>query len=276
MAIVGGGFIGCEMACVYAAFGAKVTIIEALDSLLPAEDQWVGRSLAREFKKLGIECLTEQKVTSVGKNNSSTQVILESGQVIEVEKVLVSVGRKSTCDEEIIQALQLEMNGPVIKVNNKFETSAPGAYAVGDCIGTTYLAHGATTEADIAAANAAGNDTTMYDYSLIPRVIFTFPEVASIGKNEKTCQTEGIDISVGKAYFRANGRAVGQSEIAGEIRALRDKTTNKILGITMVGAMVTELITLARTLVGTQENISDICFPHPTFSETLDDAILGA
>ncbi|MHC4844238.1 MAG: FAD-dependent oxidoreductase, partial [Planctomycetota bacterium] len=98
MVIVGGGFIGCEMACVYAAFGCKVTIIEALESLLPAEDQWVGRILAREFKKLGIECLTKQKVNSVEKNNGSTQVILESGQTIEVQKVLVSVGRKAKCD----------------------------------------------------------------------------------------------------------------------------------------------------------------------------------
>ncbi|MHC4293312.1 MAG: dihydrolipoyl dehydrogenase [Planctomycetota bacterium] len=276
MVIVGGGFIGCEMACIYAALGCKVTIIEALESLLPAEDQWVGRILAREFKKLGIECLTTQKVTSVEKNNGSAQVILESGQAIEVQKVLVSVGRKATCDEEIIQALQLEMDGTVIKVNNKFETSAAGVYAIGDCIGTTYLAHGATTEADIAAANACGNNETMYDYSLIPRVIFTFPEVASIGKNEKICQAEGIDVSIGKAFFRANGRAVGQSETTGEIRALRDKKTNKIVGITMAGTMVTELITLARTLIGTEENIANICFPHPTFSETLEDAIAGS
>ncbi|MHC5073589.1 MAG: dihydrolipoyl dehydrogenase [Planctomycetota bacterium] len=276
MVIVGGGFIGCEMACVYAAFGCKVTIIEALESLLPAEDQWVGRILAREFKKLGIECLTKQKVNSVEKNNGSTQVILESGQTIEVQKVLVSVGRKAKCDDETTQALQLEMDGSVIKVNNKFETSAVGVYAIGDCIGTTYLAHGATTEADIAAANACGKNETMYDYSLIPRIIFTFPEVASIGKNEKACQAEGIDVSVGRAFFKANGRAVGQSETSGEIRALRDKKTSEIVGITMVGTIVTELITLARALIGTQEDIANICFPHPTFSETLEDAIVGS
>jgi dihydrolipoamide dehydrogenase len=167
------------------------------------------------------------------------------------------------------------MDGPVIKVNEKFETSSPGVYALGDCIGTTYLAHGATTEADIAAANAVGNYEKMYDYALIPRLVFTFPEVASVGKSEKNCQAEDIDVSVGRAFFRANGRAVGQSQIAGEIRALREKATNKIIGITMVGPMVTELVTLARALIGTQENVSNICFPHPTFSETLQDAVLN-
>ncbi|MHC4266248.1 MAG: dihydrolipoyl dehydrogenase [Planctomycetota bacterium] len=276
MAIVGGGFIGCEMACVYAVLGCKVTIIEALESLLPAEDQWVGRLLAREFKKLGIDVLTQQKVMKIEKNNDSAQVILDSGQTIETEKVLVSVGRKAICDSETVEALSLEMDGPVIKVNKKFETSVSDVYAIGDCIGTSYLAHGATTEADIAAANVAGENEKMYDYSLIPRVVFTFPEVASIGKNEKTCQAEGIDISIGRAFFRANGRAVGQGEIAGEIRAVRDKATKKIIGIIMVGAMATELVTLARVLIGTEEDISNICFPHPTFSETLEDAILGA
>jgi dihydrolipoamide dehydrogenase len=143
------------MACIYAAFGCKVTIIEALDSLLPAEDEWVGRILSREFKKLGIEVLTKQKVTKVEKNNGSAQIILESGKTIEAQKVLVCVGRKATCDNETIQALGLEMDGPVIKVNKKFETSVSGVYALGDVAGTTYLAHGATVEADIAAINAA-------------------------------------------------------------------------------------------------------------------------
>jgi len=273
LAIVGGGYIGCEMACVYAVLGAKVTIIEALDSLLPREDIWVGRSLARELKKIGINVITKQKVTNIEKNNGSVQIILDSNQSIEAQKVLIAVGRKAVCDDETTQTLNLELNGSVIKVNKKFETNAPNVYAVGDCIGTSYLAHGATTEADIAAANVAGENKTMYDYSLIPKVVFTFPEVASIGKNEKTCQAESIDTAVGRAFFRANGRAVGHNETAGEIRAVRDKASKKIVGITIVGAVATEMITLARTLIGTKEDISNICFPHPTFCETLEDAI---
>ena len=276
MAIVGGGYIGCEMACVYAVLGAKVTIIEALDSLLPREDIWVGRLLAREFKKIGINVITKQKVTNIEKNNGSARIILDSNQSIEAQKVLVAVGRKAVCDDETTQILNLELDGSVIKVNKKFETNVPNVYAVGDCIGTSYLAHGATTEADIATANVAGENKTMYDYSLIPKVVFTFPEVASIGKNEKSCQAEGIDTTVGRAFFKANGRAVGHNETAGEIRAVRDKTSKKIVGITIVGAVATEMITLARALIGTQEDISNICFPHPTFCETLEDAINDA
>lgn len=178
MVIVGGGIIGCELACVYAAVGTKVTIVEALSRLIPMEDEWVGRLMGREFKKLGIDSLTSQKVASVNKAAGLAKVALESGQTIDAEKVLVSVGRRPVADKETIQALNLEMSGPVIKVNEKMETNIPGVYAVGDAVGTTFLAHGAFAEAEVAAANATGGEEKIADYSLIPRVVYTFPEVA--------------------------------------------------------------------------------------------------
>jgi dihydrolipoamide dehydrogenase len=276
MAIIGGGFIGCEIGCAYAAAGSKVTIIEALDRLLPREDAWVGKLLAREFKKLNIDILTSQKVTAVEKTNTTAKVKLENGTEVEAQKVLVAVGRKAICDKQTVEALGLEMAGDVIKVNSKFETNVPDVYALGDVIGTTYLAHGATSEAEVAAVNVTGGIEKMYDYSLIPRVIFTFPEVAAVGKTEQECKTEGLDITVGKAFFRADGRSVAHNELAGEVRAIRDKKTDKILGITMVGARVTELAVLARALIGTQEKISNICFPHPTVSEVVGEAIENA
>jgi len=276
MAIIGGGFIGCEIGCAYAAAGSKVTIIEALDRLLPREDAWVGKLLAREFKKLNIDILTSQKVTAVEKTNTTAKVKLENGTEVEAQKVLVAVGRKASCDKQTVEALGLEMAGDVIKVNSKFETNVPDVYALGDVIGTTYLAHGATSEAEVAAVNVTGGIEKMYDYSLIPRVIFTFPEVAAVGKTEQECKTEGLDITVGKAFFRADGRSVAHNELAGEVRAIRDKKTDKILGITMVGARVTELAVLARALIGTQEKISNICFPHPTVSEVVGEAIENA
>ncbi len=276
MAIIGGGFIGCEIGCAYAAAGSKVTIIEALDRLLPREDAWVGRLLNREFKKLNIDVLTGWKVTAVEKTNTSAKVNLENGSVVKAEKVLVAVGRKASCDKQTIEALDLEMEGTVIKVNSKFETNVPGIYALGDVIGTTYLAHGATSEAEVAAVNVTGGERQMYDYSLIPRVIFTFPEVAAVGKTEEECKAEGMDIAVGNAFFRADGRSVAHNELAGEVHAIRDKKTDKILGITMVGARVTELAVLARALIGTQEKISNICFPHPTVSEVVSEAIENA
>ncbi|MBN2182176.1 MAG: dihydrolipoyl dehydrogenase [Sedimentisphaerales bacterium] len=272
MVIVGGGVIGCEMACVYAAMGTKVTIVEALSSLIPMEDAWVGRLMEREFKKLGIESLTSQKVVSVDKTAVPAKVALESGRQIEAEKVLISVGRKATVDKETIDALNLKMNGAVIAIDKKMQTNIPGLYAIGDAVGTTYLAHGAFAEAEVAAANATGGDEEIADYSLIPRAVYTFPEIASVGKTEEACNSEGLDISVGKAFFRANGRSLAHNETTGEIRVVRDNSTNKILGVSMVGSIVTELIGAARTLIGSTEKITEITFPHPTVSEVLKEA----
>ena len=277
MVIIGGGVIGCEMACVYAAMGTKVTIVEALPRLLPMEDEWVSRLVEREFKKLGIESITGVKVTSIDKKAMLAKIILENGQIIQAEKILVSVGRRPAVDKEIVEELNLKMNGPTIVVNEKFETSVPGVYAIGDVIGTTFLAHGATTEAEVATANATGGDKKMSDYGLIPRVIFTFPEVASVGKSEEKCKAEGLDISVGKGFFKANGRSVAHNETTGQIRVVRDNSTNKIIGVTIVGFMATEFITLARLLISLgPDELSRITFPHPTITETLEDAVKDA
>jgi len=277
MVIIGGGVIGCEMACIYAAMGTKVSIVEALSRLLPMEDEWVGRLVEREFKKLGIDSVTGLKVTSVDKTSKSAKVIVENDQTIEAEKVLVSVGRRPTVDKETVEALDLQMNGPAIIVNDKLETNVPGVYAIGDVIDTTFLAHGATTEAEVAAANAVGGNRKMTDYGLIPRVIFTFPEVASVGKSEDTCKDEGLDISVGKGFFKGNGRSVAHNETAGQVRVVRDNTSDKIIGVTMAGFMATEFVTLARTLIGCgPEELSRITYPHPTISETIEDAVKDA
>ncbi len=273
MVIVGGGVIGCELGCVYAAMGTKVTIVEALDSLLPMLDSWASRLVEREFKNLGIEALTGQKVTGVDKGASSAKVNLDDGQSIEAERVLVAVGRRAAVDKAIVSALGLEMNGPAIKVNKRMETNVPGVYAVGDAVGTTYLAHGATAEAEVAAANATGSSEEMLDYDLIPRVIFTFPEVASVGKTEATCQAEGMDISIGKGFYKANGRSVAENDTNGQIHAVRDNAINEIVGVTIVGPLATEFVAFARTLIGTCEPIRQITFPHPTISETLEDAV---
>ena len=272
MVIIGGGVIGCEMACIYATVGCKVTIIEALDSLLPNEDEWVGKLIAKELKKLGIQSMVSRKVTAVDVTGGKAKVSLESGTVQEAEKVLVAVGRRAVCDKETVDALGLKMNGPAIAVNDKMETNAAGVYAIGDCVGTTYLAHGAFLEAEIAAANACGEDEKMGEYNLIPRAVYTFPEVASVGASEKKCAEMGIETYVGKANFRSNGRSVAHNEGIGEVRVIRNKADDKIMGVTMVGATVTEMIAAARALIGSTEKITDVCFAHPTVSEVLKEA----
>ncbi|MHC4060108.1 MAG: dihydrolipoyl dehydrogenase [Planctomycetota bacterium] len=270
--IVGGGVIGCEFACLFAAMNTRVTIVEALSQLLPMEDQWVGRLLEREFKKQGIEVLTGRKVLSVDKTNGSARVAFENGREVEAEKVLVCIGRRAVCDEETISALGLKTSGGAIAVNEKLETNVPGVYAIGDVVGTTYLAHGAFAEAHVAALNATGGNAEIVDYSQVPRAVYTFPEIASVGKSEEKCKSEGTDVTVGRSFFRANARCVAHEEPVGEVRVIRDNSTNEIVGITMVGAMVTELAGAARTLIGSTETVAEISFPHPTVSEVLKEA----
>jgi len=272
MAVIGGGVIGCEMACVYAAMGTKVTIIEALSQLLPKEEPWIARILAAEFKKLGIETLVGQAVQSVDKSSSPAKVMLANGQAIEAEKVLVAVGRKALCDAETVQNLKLEMNRSAIKINNKMETNVPGVYAIGDAVATTYLAHGAFAEAEVAAVNATAGSEQMYDYELIPRAVYSFPEVASVGLTEAQCAAKNIAVRVGKSYFRTNGRAAGENETIGEVHVIRDTAANKVLGVSMVGPAVTELIGAARAMLGSSEHIENVMFPHPTVSEVLRES----
>ncbi len=272
MVIVGGGIVGCELACVYAAVGTKVTIVEALERIINTEDKWVSQLLEREFKKLGITVLTGQKVTSVDASTGIAKVAIGGGQPIEAEKVLVAVGRKAVCDKQTIDNLKLQTDGPVIKVNDRMQTNISGIYAIGDVVGTTYLAHGAFAEAEVVVDNLLGGNSTIGDYSLIPRAVYTFPEIASVGKSEDKCVKEGIDIAVGRGFFRANGRSLAHNETAGEIRVVREKASNKILGVTMVGAKVTELLASARMLIGSTEKFHAVSFPHPTVSEVLKEA----
>jgi len=276
MVIVGGGVIGCGMACIYAAMGTKVTIVETLNRLIPAEDKWVGALIEREFKKLGIEAITNQKVTSVDRTRRPAKVTIESGRAIDAEKVLLSVGRRAVCDKETIDALGLKMNGAAIAVSEKMETNVAGVYAIGDAVGTTYLAHGAFAEAEAAAANATDGDEKIADYSLIPRAVYTFPEIASVGKSEEACKDEGLDISVGKAFFKNNGRSAAHNETVGQINVIKNNATNKIIGVTMVGTRVTELIAAARALIGSTEKITEMSFPHPTVSEVLKESVEDA
>jgi dihydrolipoamide dehydrogenase len=275
MIIIGGGVIGCELGCVYASVGTKVTIVEALANVLPLEDEWISRLAAKEFQKLGMQIFAGKKVVGCENLGTSAKLSMEDGTTLEAEKVLVSVGRRAYCDKETIDNLKLEMNGRLVKVNDKMETSVPGVYAIGDVVGTTYLAHGAYYEAQIASDNALGIESHAKDYTLIPRAIYTFPEVAGVGLNETKCKQQGIEFTVSKGFFRANGRALAHNESIGEIRVLRDKS-GKILGVTMAGDTVTELLAAARALIGTNEKIEDIVFAHPTVSEVLKEAMMGS
>jgi dihydrolipoamide dehydrogenase len=196
--------------------------------------------------------------------------------MVNAEKVLVAVGRKPVCDRETVEVLDLRTKDSAIIVDEQMQTNVAGIYAVGDAVGTTYLAHGAFAEAQVAAANTTGGDERIADYSLIPRAIYTFPEIASVGKTEKDCESKGLDISVGRAFFKANTRSIAHNETIGQIRVIRNNATDRIVGVTMVGAAVTELIAAARALIGSTEKITETSFPHPTASEVLKEAVEDA
>ena len=272
MLVIGGGVIGCEMACLYAALGAKVTIVEALPQLLDTEDEWVGRLLKREFNKLGIETIVSQKATRLEKTESSAKVTLHDGRNIAAEKVLVAVGRRPVIDSETVESLGLKMNGVSVSVDEGMHTNTDGVYAIGDLVGTTYLAHGAFAEAEVAAANATGGNNRIGDYRLIPRAVYSFPEVATVGRTEKACNRDGIDFSSGRSSFAANGRSAAEGRTTGEARVLQDKSTGAVIGVTIAGDTATEHIAAARALLGGREKITDISFPHPTMSEVLKEA----
>jgi len=211
-------------------------------------------------------------VLGVDTSSANCKVSLEGAEPIECEKVLVAVGRRAVCDEQTIKNLGLETDGTKIKINNKLETNVAGVYAIGDAVGTTYLAHGAFMEAEVAAANATGKSETMEDYHLVPRAVYTFPEVASVGRSEKRAIELGYEVEVGSAPFRSNGRSIAHNETTGEIRVIKDKKTGEVLGVTMLGATVTEMAATARAIMGSKEKITEICFPHPTVSEVLKEA----
>ncbi|MCK5225783.1 MAG: dihydrolipoyl dehydrogenase [Planctomycetes bacterium] len=276
MIIVGGGAIGCELACVYAVMGTKVTIIEALTQLIPTEDRWVGQIIESELKKLGIRILVNQKAASIDKTVNPAKVTLANGQAIEAEKIMVAIGRRPAISKETIEKLDLKTNGKAIAVNEKMETNIPCLYAIGDVVGTTYLAHGAFAEARIAAENATGGDKKMGDYSLIPRAVYTFPEIASVGKSQNACEEEGLKIAIGKAFFKTNGKSNANNQTTGQVRVIIDKSAGKIIGITIVADQAAELIATATVLIANQENMSEIIFQHPTVSETLAEAVQNA
>ncbi|AQQ09477.1 Dihydrolipoyl dehydrogenase [Sedimentisphaera cyanobacteriorum] len=276
MVIIGGGVIGCEMGCLYASMGCKTTIIEALPRLLPREDDWAGRLLEKEFRKINLKALTDVKVSSAETSGDLCRLHLSSGEVLESEKVLVAVGRRPVISEETAKALSLELSVGEVVIDEKMQTSAKGVYALGDLAGKTYLAHGAYLEAEILADILAGKGGQIKDYHLVPRAVYSFPEAAGVGLTEKEAREKGIDYSVTKSGFLANGRSLAHNQTAGEVRIIKDKADGRIVGVSMVGESATEMISTARLIIGTNEKAGEVSFPHPTVSEVLKEAWMGA
>jgi dihydrolipoamide dehydrogenase len=283
IAIVGAGAVGCEFADVFAAFGAKVTIIEVLPRLLPLEDEESSKEVERSFRKRGMEILTAAKLTTVKAGKDTVKLTVEAGGAkkdIDVDCVLVAAGRAPNIDGIGLKeaGVQLTDRG-FIKINERMETSAKGIYAIGDVAGPPMLAHKGEREGMIVAEVIAGKPFHPLSYGNVPNATYCHPEVASIGMTEAQCKEKKIEYKIGKFPFSANGRARTSGETEGFVKIIRDAKYGEILGAHIVGAHATELIhelAVARENEFTVEEIELAIHAHPTLSEAIAEAALDS
>jgi dihydrolipoamide dehydrogenase len=276
MVIIGGGVIGVEFACIFESLGTKVTVVEMAERLLPMEDPDASTALNKALKKKGITILTQTKVDSLATKGNETiiQVTDPSGKVSELlcSEVLIAVGRRPNFSG--IADLGVKMNGPFVAVNEYLETSLSGIYAVGDLIGGWQLAHVASAEGTTAALNASGQRISM-DYKVVPRCVYTHPEIASVGLTEEEARNQGYAVKVSFYQHAANGKALASDHRDGFVKIISEEKYGEILGTLLVGAHVTEMIATPSAFIyleGTVEEMANMIYPHPTVSETFIEA----
>jgi len=253
LTIVGGGVIGCEFASIFRSFGSEITIIEAMPQLLPNEDEEIARKIEQIFKKRGIKVLTNTKIDKIDKG----------------DKALIAVGRSPNSKGLGIEALGIECDKGWIKVDEAFRTNIKNIYAVGDVKGGMLLAHLASREGIVAVEGIAGNRQAI-DYNAVPGCIFTHPEIASVGLNEKTAKNKGIGIKARKFLFSAIGKSHIIGEPDGFIKLIVDAKSDKILGCQIIGPRATELIAEITPCIQfgiTSEKLAGVIHAHPTLSE---------
>ena len=281
LVVIGGGVIGLELGSVWRRLGAKVTVIELAPTILPGMDQDVIKEADRVFRKQGLEMQTGAKVT--GARREGTQVFVDvekdgATTTLEADYVLVSVGRKPSLIGVDAAALGLKtgQRGEIV-VDDQLRTNLPNLFAIGDCIGGKLLAHKAEDEGVIAAEVIAGKKVHMH-YGSIPSVVYTWPEIASVGLAEHEVKAAGREYKVGKFPYSANGRARTSGDTAGFVKLLADATTDELLGAHLIGPNVSELISelvLAFEYRGASEDIAVTVHAHPTLSEATKEAALA-
>ncbi|EHD13583.1 2-oxoglutarate dehydrogenase E3 component [Commensalibacter intestini A911] len=283
MVVIGGGVIGIELGSVWHRLGAKVTIIEYFDRLLPRFDKEVSLTFAKILEKQGISLKLAHKVEKIDKEGLQSQLTITNAagdktEHLSADVVLVSVGRRP-----VTQGLGLEVLGIIlddkgrIAVNTEFQTNIAGIYAIGDVITGPMLAHKAEEEG-VAVAELLAGQKPHVNYELIPSVVYTDPEIAMVGKTEEALQAESIEYTIGKFPFSANGRARAMNKTDGFVKILSDKRTNKVLGAHIIGPHCSEMIAeivLAMNFGASAEDIALTCHAHPTLTESIKEAALG-
>ena len=282
MVVIGGGVIGLELACAYAAFGTKITVVEALDHMLPMLDGDLTAIGVAHMKKMGMEFNLECPVQAVEESPVGAKVICKNkaGETVsfEAEKVLVAIGRRANTASLNLEAGQINNDRGRIVVNDKMETSVPGVYAIGDCVlGHAQLAHTASAMGEVAAENIMGQEAH-YDEKTNPTCVYMEPEAASVGLTEEQCKAKGIDYKVGKFPMSANGKALILNGGEGLVKIIADAKYEEVLGMHIIGPRATDLIAegaLAIRLEATVEELISTIHSHPTVTETMREAALN-
>lgn len=282
MVVVGAGYVGVEFADVFSAFGVDVTVVEALDSLVPLADAEIGKTLARSFKKRGIGIRTGTKVKALDRDASPMRLTVESSKgedTIETDIVLMAVGRAPFTDGLGLDSVGVAMDGPWVKVNEWCETNVAGIFAVGDVAGEPMLAHKGSHEGIVAAERIAGVAQHPMRYDNIPSVGYCHPEIATIGLTEDEAKAAGHEVKVGKYPLTAHGRAMTAAHNEGFVKIVADAKYGEVLGVHMIGYNVSELIGeagLARALESTVEEIAAHAHAHPSMAEAVMEAAFAA
>ena len=283
LVVIGGGVIGLELGAVWRRLGSEVTVIEYLDRILPGMDGEVSREMKKILTKQGVQFKLETKVTGAKTTAKGVDLTVEAAkggnaETLSADIVLVAVGRKP-----YVAGLGLDKIGVAldergrIKTDHKFQTNIAGLYAIGDVIAGPMLAHKAEDEGVVLAEMLAGQSGHI-DYNLIPGVVYTWPEVASVGKTEEQLKSEGVTYKVGKFPFMANGRARAMNATDGFVKILADATSDRVLGVHIIGPEAGTLIgeaTLAMEFGASSEDIARTCHAHPTLEEALKEAALA-
>ena len=280
--IVGGGAIGVEFAYIYKMYGVQVTIVEMLPRLVPNEDEDISAQLERAFKRHRIDFLTSAGVTGVDTSGSSVKVTVEkdgAAQTLECDKVLVAIGIQPNVEDIGLETVGIATDRTGIVVDEKMATNVAGIYAIGDVNGKMPLAHVASAQAMIAVETIAGLETQPLDYTYMPRATYCMPQIASFGLTEAQAREQGRDINVGTFNVQANGKALAMGEGSGLVKLVVDAKYGEILGGHMIGPEVTELLgelSMTRLLEGTVLELGWAVHAHPSLSEILKEAALGA
>lgn len=281
--IIGGGVIGMEFAFIYSNFGVKVNVVEYMDRLLTMVDDDISEEIKNIAKLNGINIYTSSKVTKIEESENGAAIVFFENEGKEKylisENVLVAIGREPNMDGLNIEKTGIELNerGKGIKVDNTLKTNIPGIYAIGDVNNKMQLAHVASHQGIIAVDNILSEDKEM-QYDCVPNVIFTAPEIASVGLTERECIEKKINIKVSKFPFSANGKALTMGESRGFIKIIKDIDNNKIVGASIIGADASSLISTLTVIIKNNikdNDIADTIFAHPTTGEVIHEAALG-